>query len=206
MAATLLTAFAVGCASGAKAPALHDQGSGAKAPVLQNATPRAVADNGTPAPVESNPPGDIPDTQAFVTYISPSGYLIDAPEGWARSTQTGAVMFSDKYDGEQIDISRSPGSARSISQPRAFDRIRAHARVVRDLHASTQTLAGSKVMRVDFTSNSAPNPVTGRSIRLDDSAYFFANGGKQAMLLLWAPAGSDNVDQWKRIVTSFRWR
>src|SRR5262245_5381289 len=35
---------------------------------------------------EDNPPGDIPDNQAFVPYTSANGgYAISMPEGWART-------------------------------------------------------------------------------------------------------------------------
>lgn len=160
----------------------------------------------TPAPAESLVVGDIPDTQAFVTYSSPSGYQIDVPEGWSRSARGNAVAFTDKYDGERIEVRADAGGPSHASQARALDWIRNVAHAVRDLHARSQTLSGQQVLRVDFTSDSMLNTVTGRSIRLDDSAFFFVRGNKQAMLLLWAPVGSDNVDQWKRIATSFRWR
>lgn len=165
----------------------------------------AAQTRATPAPAESLVVGDIPDTQAFVTYSSPSGYQIDVPEGWSRSARGNAVAFADKYNGERIEVRADAGGA-SDATKRALDWIRSVAHAVRNVHARSQTFSGHQVLRVDFTSDSTLNTVTGRSIRLDDSAYFFVRGDKQAMLLLWAPVGSDNVDQWKRIATSFRWR
>src|SRR5690242_5160376 len=54
-----------------------------------------------PLAAESNPPGDIPDTQAFVSFVPPSGpYQIDVPEGWARTGRSNALIFTDKFDGE----------------------------------------------------------------------------------------------------------
>jgi len=179
--AVLLAVSVAGCAPAARAPA-------------------------TPAPAESLVVGDIPDTQAFVTYSSPSGYQVDVPEGWSRSARGSAVAFSDKYNGERIEVRADAAASSPASQARALDWIRSIAQAVRNLHALPQTLSGHQVVRVDFTSDSKLNTVTGRSIRLDDRAYFFVRGDKQAMLLLWAPVGSDNVDQWKRIATSFGWR
>jgi hypothetical protein len=166
----------------------------------------AAQTRATPAPAESLVVGDIPDTQAFITYSSPSGYQIDVPEAWSRSARGNAVAFTDKYDGERIEVRADAGGPSHATQARAFDWIRSVAHAVRNLHARSQTFSGHPVLRVDFTSDSTLNTVTGRSIRLDDSAYFFVRGDKQAMLLLSAPVGSDNVDQWKRIATSFRWR
>src|SRR5690349_231827 len=46
---------------------------------------------------EQNPPGDIPDTQAFITYSSPQGhYNVEVPEGWARTEAGVDVRFVDK--------------------------------------------------------------------------------------------------------------
>src|SRR5487761_2784650 len=51
-----------------------------------------------PIAAEKNPPGDIPDNQAFVAFTSPLGFSIKVPEGWARRESAGAVNFSDKYN------------------------------------------------------------------------------------------------------------
>src|SRR5438477_12565237 len=54
---------------------------------------------------EHNPPGDIPDTQVFVTYASPLGFAIKVPEGWSRANDAQSVRFSDKYDTIEIAVS-----------------------------------------------------------------------------------------------------
>ena len=61
-----------------------------------------------PIAAEKNPPGDIPDNQAFVAYKSPLGFSIKVPEGWARREKPGAVSFSDKYNALQMAVSREP--------------------------------------------------------------------------------------------------
>src|SRR4051794_948243 len=44
---------------------------------------------------EVSPAGDIPDNQVFIDYSPPSaGYHVKVPEGWARSEQGGAVIFT----------------------------------------------------------------------------------------------------------------
>src|SRR5207248_392432 len=48
---------------------------------------------------ETNPPGDIPDNQAFVRYQPTSGgYSIEVPEGWARTDGPGVATFTDKFN------------------------------------------------------------------------------------------------------------
>ena len=64
--------------------------------------PAAVA----PAPVapEAAVAGDIPDTQAFVTYTPPVGaFSIKVPEGWARSSDGTATLFTDKYNTIRVE-------------------------------------------------------------------------------------------------------
>jgi len=64
--------------------------------------------------------------------------------------------------------------------------------------------AGSALL-VKYESESEANPVTNKRIRLEDEAYAFYKNGKIAILILWAPVGADNADQWKLISESFRW-
>ena len=62
------------------------------------------------------------------------------------------------------------------------------------------------VVRIRYSSNSEPNAVTNKRIRLDNETIVFFNNGKEAALTLWAPQGADNADQWNRMSGSFRWR
>src|SRR5258705_13046662 len=83
-AAVLATAAVlVGCGTSATAPS----GSGAGSSTLT-----------APAP-ETNPAGDIPDNQAFVPFTPPGGvFTVSVPEGWARSTDGSATIFTDKVN------------------------------------------------------------------------------------------------------------
>src|SRR5689334_14716543 len=59
--------------------------------------------NTKPVPVESNPPGDIPDNLAFVPYQNkPGGYAFTHPEGWARTGAGTRVTFTDKLNGVTV--------------------------------------------------------------------------------------------------------
>src|SRR3954470_11826735 len=63
----------------------------------------AAAPTPTPTP-ESNPAGDIPDNQAFVPFTPPTGlFTVSVPEGWARSTDGGATVFTDKLNTVRIE-------------------------------------------------------------------------------------------------------
>lgn len=55
-----------------------------------------VSSSGTvPGPAESNPAGDIPDNQAYVTYTpAQGGFTVKVPEGWAQTTVEAARWSS----------------------------------------------------------------------------------------------------------------
>jgi len=161
-----------------------------------------------PVAPEKNPPGDIPDSQVFITYTSPAGrYSVEAPEGWARSEHGADVEFTDKFDGEQVALLKqaTPPTVSSV-QLDQVPALQQHGRAVKIQGVKTKSMPhGNAVIYVVYTSNSAPDPVTAKQIRLDNVTYYYHHQGTLAALTLWAPRGADNADQWKRISESLRW-
>lgn len=192
LALTLSAALVAGCGSkGNTTGAAGASGAGGEAPVA----------------VEKNPPGDIPDNQAFVTYrSSQGGYQLEAPEGWARSDAGGDVTFIDKLNGEQVTLSQA-AAAPTAATARANEvaALEKSGRAVQVLNVKDMKLPGGSAVFVEYTANSAPDAVTGKQVRLENQAYLFFKDGKLATVTLWAPKGADNVDQWQRIAQSFRW-
>ncbi len=161
----------------------------------------------TPVAPEKNPPGDIPDSQVFITYRSTAGqYQLEVPEGWARSTQGAEVSFIDKLDGIKLSITQASAAptAASARTNEVAALLKSGRAVQVDNVQDVQLPAGAAVL-VAYSSNSDPDPVTGKQIRLENNMYLYFQGGKLATLTLWAPLGADNVDQWQRISQSFRW-
>jgi hypothetical protein len=155
---------------------------------------------------EPNSAGDIPDNQAFVTYRSPSGgYQLDVPEGWGRSVQGSDVEFRSKLDSVSVKLRRvADAPQQQALRTAAIDSCPANRKPaiteVRSMHVGS----GSATL-VRFTCRSVPDPVTDKSVVLGNEGYFFYRGGRLARVLLSAPTGADNADQWTRIVKSFRW-
>jgi hypothetical protein len=158
---------------------------------------RSASSGETAVPREVNPPGDIPDSQTFVEYDSPAGYALEVPEGWARSVRGSIVVFSDKLDGVSITISPKSDTLSSI---------KAAARAAAEFKTKEVTLAAGHAVKVMYSSNSEPDPVTGKKIRLTNEAVVFEHGAQHATLRVWAPLGADNADQWTRVEKSFRFR
>ena len=156
---------------------------------------------------EQNPPGDIPDNQAFVVYSSASGgYSISVPEGWARQESGPNVAFTDKLHRISVnvncaDVAPTVESARAEANAPLSDTIPAFTLVdVRDV-----SLSSGPAILIQYQANSAPDEVTGKQIRVDVDRYEIYHDGTLAVVSLESPAGSDNVDVSSQISGSFQW-
>jgi len=160
-----------------------------------------------PIATEHNPPGDIPDTQVFVTYESPLGFTIKIPEGWSRADDAKSVRFSDKYNTIEIDI--SPLATAPTADSVKADQVPELEKVGRAVKVTTVKdvkVKGSAAILISYTSNSDPNQVTNKQIRLEHDRYLFFKDGNLAALDMAAPQGADNVDDWSLMSNSFRWK
>jgi hypothetical protein len=152
---------------------------------------------------EKNPPGDIPDDQVFVPYTSSAGgYSLKVPEGWARSEKGSDVDFTDKFDGVAVivDAVATPPTIKDVVAKLAKAEKAFKIVSVREI-----VLPAGSAFLIKYESESEANQVTNKRIRLEDEAFVFHKNGKTAILILWAPVGADNADQWKLISESFRW-
>jgi hypothetical protein len=157
---------------------------------------------------ESNPPGDIPDTQVYVAY-APAGahFSVTVPEGWARTTTGDAVTFTDKLN--LITLREVPAAA-------APTEAAVTATVVPQLRGQTPAFAPGKVttvtrtpgtaVLVTYLGDSAPDPVTNKVVRDAFERYAFWHNGYEVIVTLSGPSGADNVDPWKTVTNSLRWR
>jgi hypothetical protein len=65
---------------------------------------------------------------------------------------------------------------------------------------------GKPGVKTTYSRMSAPDPVTGKRLRLLTDRYEYGNGGKVAVLDLATPVGVDNVDAYRMISESFEWQ
>ncbi len=161
----------------------------------------------TPIAPENNPPGDIPDTQVFVAFTSSAGgYKLDVPEGWARTTSGTNATFTNTFNGVAVDAMNA-STAPTVENVRGsvVPMLEQSGRAVQVQKIEQMPLPGGQAVRLTYTANSDPSAVTGKQIRLENERYIFFKNGKEAMLTLSAPQGSDNVDQWQRMAKSFTW-
>ncbi|HKV60208.1 MAG TPA: hypothetical protein VJO32_18100 [Ktedonobacteraceae bacterium] len=176
----------------------------------QSVSTPGLASTEQPVPVSNGTQvsgSDIPDTQVFVTYASSQGkFQLDTPEGWAQSINGTDVSFVSNLNAMQVAIT-SAATAPTASGVRADQvaTLQQTGRAVRDVQVKDVQLASGMAVLITYTSNSDPNGVTGKQVRLENNRYLFYKNGKLATLTLSAPVGADNVDQWARIANSFKW-
>ena len=149
---------------------------------------------------------DIPDNQAFVTFISPAGFAVMVPEGWARHDGGRETAFSDKYN-------RVALSVESASQP--FDlayamstlapEIEKMGKAVHITEIAEIKMRPGRTVKIAYDANSEPNEVTNRRVRQENERFYFVRDDRLVTLNLTTPKGADNVDQWRLISSSFQW-
>ncbi|MDW5317125.1 hypothetical protein [Rhizobium sp. PL01] len=160
-----------------------------------------------PVAAEKNPPGDIPDSQVFIDYASKLGFTMQVPEGWARTDRSDGASFIDKLDGVVVtemaaDQEPSVETVKAVYIPK----ILLSQRAVKVSAVKAADLPAGKAIRIVYTSNSEPNAVTNKQVRLENERYLYFKDGKLVSVELYAPKGADNVDQWQLMSQSFRWK
>jgi hypothetical protein len=141
--------------------------------------------------------GDIPDNQVFLTYRNTaSGYSVKYPEGWLVARHGAVVTVRDKNNIIRIVVDRAPSpTASSLS----------HGLRVSEAPRKV-ALPGGKAWKLVYTTLSAANPVTGKRVRLTVDRYALTRAGSTAVVDLGTPVGVDNVDAYRLIIESFRWK
>jgi hypothetical protein len=150
--------------------------------------------------------GDIPDNQNFLTFAdAKGGYSIRYPEGWAQSGAGRDVTFRDKNN--LVHIVVASGNAPTVAAVRSELATLKRSSPTLQAQAPQQvTIKGKPMVKVVYTTRSAPNPVTGKRVTLLVDRYELAKNGKRATVELGTPRGVDNVDAYRMMIESFTWR
>jgi hypothetical protein len=129
-----------------------------------------------PSEAESAATGDIPDNQAFLVFKNSSA-------GYSIRYPEG---WARKGQGNDVTFREKANVIHITVKPGA-----------------AKNKQGEKTT---VTRQSAPDPVTGKSLPLTVDVYEFEQGGKVAVLELSTPEGVDNVDAYRLISESFSWQ
>jgi hypothetical protein len=206
---TLFVMASVFLSACSASPAQHGADTSVPASAASSHSTSSLAGSGSRSAavpqIESNPPGDIPDNQAFVAYRGPQ-FEVSVPEGWARTTRGGRVEFADKYNDIAITSTRTP-SAPTVASVRSHDvtSIRTNSPGFVPGPITTVHRGAGAAVLMRYQALSPVNPVTGKVATEAVERYLFWRAGTEVALTLSAPVGSDNVDPWRKITDSFAW-
>jgi hypothetical protein len=200
-----LLSVVVGCGNSSKhtSPPPPPSTATQSSTIASTTAPKQTGPGALQAEANSAAAGDIPDNQVFLVFSNArDGYSIKYPEGWARRAAGTTVVFRDKNNIVRIAVGRAASPtpatvARDLSQLPG-------ARIV--LSPRRTTLAGKPAIKVVYSTVSAPNAVTGKRVTLVVDRYYLARGGRRAVVDLGTPRGVDNVDAYRLMIQSFRWR
>lgn len=168
----------------------------------------AHAQTSTQVAPEVHPVGDIPDNQAFVPYRNAAGnYTVDTPEGWARTVSGSDVSFLSKLGEVRVTVtpSRAAPTVSSVRAGTLKQLAQTESGVKINTVKAVKLPAGTAIL-TSFDSLSAPNAVTGKAALLENDLYILNHAGQQLSLRFSAPKGSDNVDAWRQMSRSLRWK
>ncbi len=186
--------IAAGCGS-------SGSGSSTSGSATTGGSPAALS-----AEAKSAASGDIPDNQAFVTlHDAAAGYSMQYPEGCVQRGGASDVTLQDKNNLVHIVVRRGTApAAAAVAQALAREK-----RATPSLQAgapSSVTVAGRPAIKISYSTESAANPVTGKRVLLLVDRYVLPGAGRYAVADLGTPKGVDNVDAYRMMVGSFRWR
>lgn len=195
-------------ASPAASTAETPTASTAESPTASTAeSPTASTVAAGPVATESNPPGDIPDNQAFVPFAPPGGrFSVSIPEGWARQVSSTGASFTDKLNRVQVSsttVTKEPTVATVQSVEVAS--LRSQIAQFAAGKISTVDRSGQQAILLTYQGDSAPDDVTGKVVRDAFERYTFVHGKIRVDLTLSGPTNADNVDPWRTVSDSVRW-
>jgi hypothetical protein len=193
-----------GCGSGSGESTTAKSANEKTSPGTAASSP--APEGSVPSEAQSAATGDIPDNQVFLTYDDrAAGYSVRYPEGWARKGSGSDVTFQDRANVIHVVIAKgAPQSPAAASVGLA--ELKRTDPTVKAGQPKRVTIAGAPVIKLTYTLLSAPDPVTGKRLPLTIDRYEYAQGGKVAIVDLGTPKGVDNVDAYRMISKTFRWR
>jgi hypothetical protein len=167
----------------------------------------------TPVPDASQAPdtgggaaaGDIPDNAVFLTYTSAAWqFVVQYIEGWQVTTQPDGVVIRDKDSSETIAVTQKPPNLDAWVTSKDLPALQAQPgfKLVKRNHAR---VGSATLLHLVYHVLSAPDPVTGKQVPSTVDRFYLPGPGL-AIISLATPDGVDNVDAFRQIIGSFKWK
>ena len=205
----LTTMLAMALVTGCGSSGSPSSSTSAAQPPAAPATPAQTTTSASVVPlsaeVKSAATGDIPDTQVYLTYTNPGvGYSMSYPEGWTRKGSGDNVTISNNNNIIHVVISTG-GAATTAGVATELNHLKQSTPTLKFTAPKNIQLKSGPAVKATYSTRSAPNPVTGKSVLLIVDRYELSGHGKRATVDLGTPQGVDNVDAYRMISNSFRW-
>ncbi len=195
--------------------------SGASPSVVTGASPSAstVSPTGssTASPEPSQPSsepdssagtaaGDVPDNAVFLTYADAGhAFSIQYVEGWQVVPSSDGVTIHDKDSSETVAI--VPAQADIAAWIKSSDLPALQAQAGFSLIKQDTVKVGSaRLNHLSYHLPAPPNPVTGKQVASTVDRYYVPGANGLAVVSLSTPDGVDNVDAFRQMIESFKWK
>jgi len=206
----------VGCGSSSSSSSSAAGGASTGAPTktTSSTSPSTTATGGSApgalsAEAQSAATGDIPDSQVFLVLNNAhGGYSLKYPEGWTiQGSGSDKLTISDRNNLVRVVVARGPAPS-PASVAAALIAVKSSSPTLTFTAPQKFALpASSGAVKAVYTTESAPNPVTGKRVKLVVDRYVLrGSGGRVATVDLGTPAGVDNVDAYRMMIQSFTWK
>ena len=208
--ALAIVAVVAGC-GGQAGSASGSTPTATAASVAQTYPPSVSASPSAPGPgaltgeAASAAAGDIPDNQVFIVlHDGAAGFSMKYPEGWAQKGSGGNATLRDKNNIVHVVVAKgAPPTVQTVTAQMA--QLKATSPSLTAGRPATLTIGRAPAIKVTYTTTSAPDPVTGKSVKLIVDRYYLSHAGKVAVVDLGTPRGVDNVDAYRMMIQSFTW-
>jgi hypothetical protein len=138
----------------------------------------------------------------FLVFANHRGhYAMKYPEGWAQQGAGDSVSFRDKNNVVRVVVTAGPAPTKASVSADVAHLAAAHVQSA----PQAMTISGRPAFKAVYTTVSAPNPVTGKRVKLVVDRYYVWKAGRRAVVDLGTPVGVDNVDAYRLMIESFRW-
>ncbi len=134
-----------------------------------------------------------------------TGYTIKYPEGWTQRGTGADLTLSDKNNIAHIFVATA-GAPSTASVSAELGRLKTAGRILTFAVPAAIHITQGPAIKSTYTTESAPSPVTGKSVVLIVDRYEFAHKGSRVTVDLGTPKGVDNVDAYRLMINSFAWR
>lgn len=150
--------------------------------------------------------GDVPDNAVFLTYRSGTpAFSVQYVEGWQVTSQTGGVLISDKDSSETVAIAAAPADLATWITSVDLPALQAQAGFKLDKQDRVK-VGGSSYDHLVYHLPAPADPVTGKQVPSTIDRYYVPGPAGLAMVSLSTPDGVDNVDAFRQMIESFKWR